>query len=433
MNIMSMQKKILFSFFLIILGYIILEIFSFGFYCLVKKQIFSFSRTINFSKQISLSDNTITSLNEAQSEVLHPYLGYVYNPEINSDGFTTFHKHPISQYGFIDDAPPFYSRANNKLIIGIFGGSVAYWFSVYGMDVLISELKKSPAFSDKEIVVVRVALGGYKQPQQLLSLNYLLALGAEFDIIINIDGFNEVALPPAENVPKNVFPFYPRNWFIKTQNMHDSNMLLIMNEINYIRNERVKWATSFSNRLFHYSVTASLLWKTYDRYLSSELAQNQIKLQEYRTNRQEMSYVVTGVSTHYLNEDEMYADLARVWKNCSLQMHRLCAANNVKYFHFLQPNQYLPGSKIMGEEELKQSFLADHPYRPGVEKGYPFLWAISKELTKNGVNFHDLSMIFANNNEMLYADQCCHFNQKGNDHLGEIIAKHIIDNFKDYK
>jgi hypothetical protein len=432
MKEMSLQRKILFSFFLVIAGYIILEIFSFGFYCLAKKQIFSFSRTINFAKQISQS-NIISSLDAAKPVILHPYLGYVYNPETNSDAYTDYHKHPISQYGFIDDAPPFHVRASNKLIIGIWGGSVAYFFSVYGTDMLISELKKFPRFSDREIVVVRVALGGYKQPQQLLALNYLLALGAEFDIIINLDGFNEVALPPAENVPKHVFPFYPRNWSMIANNTYDSNMLSFMNKINQLRSERIKWATSFSNRLYHYSVTLNIVWRAYDRYLSSELVQNQIALQKYRPNRQETPYVVTGASTHYLNENEMYTDLARVWKNCSLQMHRLCTANNIKYFHFLQPNQYVPDSKIMGEEELKQSFLVNHPYRAGVVKGYPLLRTISTELTKNEVNFYDLSMVFADNDEILYMDQCCHFHQRGNDLLGKIIGKSIVDSFKDEK
>jgi hypothetical protein len=38
---------------------------------------------------------------------------------------------------------------------------------------------------------------------------YLLALGAQIDVVVNIDGFNEVALPPAENLLKKVFPVYP--------------------------------------------------------------------------------------------------------------------------------------------------------------------------------------------------------------------------------
>ena len=35
---------------------------------------------------------------------------------------------------------------------------------------------------------------GYKQPQQLLVLSYFLSIGQTFDLVVNIDGFNEVAL-----------------------------------------------------------------------------------------------------------------------------------------------------------------------------------------------------------------------------------------------
>jgi hypothetical protein len=52
--------------------------------------------------------------------------------------------------------------------------------------------------------VVKATIGGYKQPQQLMALNWFMALGGEFDIVINLDGFNDVALPALENVPTRI-------------------------------------------------------------------------------------------------------------------------------------------------------------------------------------------------------------------------------------
>src|SRR4030095_13628597 len=40
---------------------------------------------------------------------------------------------------------------------------------------------------------------GYKQPQQLLVLSYFLSIGQTFDLVLNIDGFNEVALGSLNN------------------------------------------------------------------------------------------------------------------------------------------------------------------------------------------------------------------------------------------
>ncbi len=42
-----------------------------------------------------------------------------------------------------------------------------------------------------------------------MALNYFLSLGAHFDIVINIDEFNEVALPPGETFGEKRIPVLP--------------------------------------------------------------------------------------------------------------------------------------------------------------------------------------------------------------------------------
>jgi len=67
------------------------------------------------------------------------------------------------------------------------------------------------------------------------------------------------------------------------------------------------------------------------------ISRDELILQSYKPNVG--SYVATGPSYHYESESDMFKDLASVWKMSSIQMHRLCAANGIRYFHFLQPNQ----------------------------------------------------------------------------------------------
>ncbi len=55
------------------------------------------------------------------------------------------------------------------------------------------------------------------------------------------------------------------------------------------------------------------------------------------------AYAVTGPAYTYTTEDELYNDLVLMWKRSSLQMKALCDANNIRYYHFLQPNQYVEG------------------------------------------------------------------------------------------
>jgi hypothetical protein len=53
---------------------------------------------------------------------------------------------------------------------------------------------------------------GWKQPQQPLALSYFLSLGAKYDVVMNLDGFNELALPFLNNLRAGVYPFFPRLW-----------------------------------------------------------------------------------------------------------------------------------------------------------------------------------------------------------------------------
>ncbi len=43
-------------------------------------------------------------------------------------------------------------------------------------------------------MVLCFANGAHKQPQQLLILNYFLSIGQPLDMVINVDGFNEMAV-----------------------------------------------------------------------------------------------------------------------------------------------------------------------------------------------------------------------------------------------
>ena len=100
-----------------------------------------------------------------------------------------------NNFGFVSPHDfPFAKTRNNQFLIGIFGGSVAAWFCHVGTPRLLDTLKAQAFFKDRELVPLCFSHEGYKQPQQLLALTYFLSIGQQFDLVINIDGFNEVAL-----------------------------------------------------------------------------------------------------------------------------------------------------------------------------------------------------------------------------------------------
>ena len=148
----------------------------------------------------------------AEERILHPYLGYVMDPRLAQPGVQAADLDALSvELGFPRNHEAVIQPADpRRAVIGIFGGSVADMLSVGGADALRAGLARAPAFHGREIVLVSLAAPGYKQPQALMTLNYLLVLGAHFDAVVNLDGVNELALPEVELAPLGVAPFYPR-------------------------------------------------------------------------------------------------------------------------------------------------------------------------------------------------------------------------------
>ena len=103
---------------------------------------------------------------------VHPYVGFVEDPQANNvilplAGGEAVH---VSDYGYFDDdKPPIQKRGPDRVVIGITGGSVACYFTINGTRRLTEDLEKLPRFAGKQLIFVNLALGGYKEPQQLMS------------------------------------------------------------------------------------------------------------------------------------------------------------------------------------------------------------------------------------------------------------------------
>ena len=345
-----------------------------------------------------------------RKEVVHPYLGYVYDPSVEQS----------SPYG-ISDVSPIQRRSTDKVIIGIFGGSFADDIAYGASDVLAGLLKGH--FPGRQLVIVKSTIGGYKQPQQLLALNYFTAIGGEFDIVINVDGFNEIALPPLENVPQTN-PFFPRQWHLRMRTVPDRDFLATVGRIRFLDAMAARWADVFRTGPLRYSVTMNTIWRIGDQLLYNAATNARAELPQLPSGTNE--YSATGPPAAYATDDELYAALSRTWAESSFQMHALAAAKGIRYFHFLQPNQYLEGTKPIGDDERRIAIREDHPYAKSVRRAYPELRNRGRELAARGVTFVDLTNIFATNRDVLYQDNCCHVNDKGRRIVVEAIARTII-------
>jgi len=352
-----------------------------------------------------------------EGEEVHPFLGYVRDSMVSSSG---------SAVGEFRDLV--YEASPERMVIGIFGGSVAMHFANNAIDTLEQTLRTHPAFAGKEIRFISVTAGGYKQPQQLLALNYLLSIGAHFDVIVNIDGFNEVALAPIENVPQGVSPFFPRSWSIRTQSLPDASLIRLAGEEMFLQQRRSQWAQFFDASVLNISPSANFLWLAYDRMLQKDLYRTQMSMLTPAHADTLSGSVLPPPDAR--SQEELMRSLVLNWQRSSLQMKEICAANAIRYFHFLQPNQYLPLSKILTADEKRSAYSEESPYRPWVERGYPLLRQAGKELTAQGENFEDLTQLFARTRVSIYKDNCCHFNALGNDELGSAVGRFLLHSWE---
>jgi len=429
---LPLRKRILFSAIVFAMMACVTEIFSLVAYRLSNAHWYTWSMATverrNSLARCSTLDRSAEP-HDYNRQAVHPYLGYVEEPGWRGPRRKMYRflweetnvNH--SSDGFLSRQSVVQRRKQGTKIIGICGGSVAHFYYRQGIHSTLNELREHPDFRRSRFVVVCLALGGYKQPQQLMALNYVLAQGGELDLLINIDGFNEVALHSAENAKKNVYPLFPHSWYFRMGQVRDPLLLRLIGQ-SALLEEKIQTSVSlYGSRPLRLSPTCHLVWRARQRRLEHKHA---ALLRQMAIREENGGFDVTGPLFRPGSEREMYEHLVAIWQRCSHQLHALCKANDIQYFHFLQPNQYLEGSKRLSEEERILAFREDHPYRNGVVYGYPLLQQAGAELRSHGIKFSDLTQIFSEISEQIYTDDCCHFGPRGNEIMAHEITRAII-------
>ena len=326
---------------------------------------------------------------------------------------------------------PVTKKAPDVLNVVIMGGSVAKDVYTYTGERIKQKLRTVKTYTNRKINIVVFALGGFKQPQQLIALNYFMAMGAEYDIVINIDGFNEVVLPFADNLPNHVFPSYPRHWNIYSRKKLDSKVMLVMGK-QAVTNERIRRNKAWlAGSIFQNSNFALFIWKVAESKQKASIADLEIQLRNIMETS-ETDYQSTGIYTTVTDTLSFFREQAEFWRRSSRQIAQLGQSAGFEYFHFLQPNQYDEGSKTLTEQEMNIAFESGpFAYKDGAKIAYPLLREQGIMLKNEGVNFTDLSLLFKNEKRTVYNDKCCHFNQLGYEMIADQICREILSQVKD--
>lgn len=413
-----MKFKLIAIFFGLAIGLAAVELFSLGFYALTEGGLF-----YTEPRTAPALVGPEAAPGETVEHRLHPYFGFVKSsdPEhdVNNHGF------PAAPYDY-----PYVRQHENQVLIGVFGGSVAAGFAKHGQQRLIERLQQDPAFADKEFVVLNFAQGGFKQPQQLLILSYYLAIGQELDMVINLDGFNEVSLSNRNDAFGMDISMPSSDHMMALVNLIDQSTL---GEERIAALARITAGKAQLERISQRVGNARLastwfLWRQLFRIRSANVAKEQVAFQSLPAANRDQSVMAVYPPSEDLSGDDLYRRIAEEWADASIMMHTLLASRGVPYYHFLQPNQYDSG-KSFTAEELSTALTEDHPYRAGVEQGYPRLLDQAQRLRQSGVDFHSALAIFDNVSNTLYIDDCCHFNVTGNEILADFIADVIVSSW----
>ena len=415
----------------LVLLLVFLELGSLGWYFLKHKQIF-YTREKREDKSALGVNLEGVRLNQSIVERFHPFFGFIQNP---SPDFRPGFK--INNYGFISPYDyPFKKFKKNQFVIGIFGGSVASDFSIFQVQnkILPEYLKQVPGLQDKEFVILSFATGGYKQPQQLLILNYFLALGQELDLVVNIDGFNEVALSNLNN--KNQINLaMPSIQHISPLTSLANNSLSVkaMQATIRIKENKTRINEGLES-LQHCSLAAcDALTSVYVQNLVNNYRKDIIAFEKERSKKQkddEESVIYINKNKSILEDSAAFEQMSWNWAKSSIFMHKILSASNVPYFHVLQPNQYYQTKRVFGEAEKRIAFNKDTPYAKAVELGYPAILGKFPNLQKNNINILNGVKVFDKTKDAVYVDSCCHYNKAGEVIFSNYVGSSILESLR---
>src|SRR4029079_14471571 len=114
--------------------------------------------------------------------------------------------------------------------------------------------------SGRPVRVVDFAMGGYKHPQQLMTLVWIQSMGVQLDAVVLLDGFNDVVLPEAENRGSGVHPSYPRGWRSLIEPAVSGERLLTAGELRSVERLRARRAGLCAAQPWAWSPACHLAW-----------------------------------------------------------------------------------------------------------------------------------------------------------------------------
>lgn len=369
----------------------------------------------------------------------HPYFGFTLEREVSMLGFLADARtrRRLLVGGDADGGLPAWTRmrSNNfgffspvdypvtdpdAVLVGIFGGSAARMLALQGGPRLEQQLT---ALYGRPVRVLNFARGGFKQPQQAIVLAYFLLVDQRLDLVVNLDGFNDVALARL-NVQAGLDSSMPSIQHLQTLELlalgaTDPAAMRHLLSVAESRERETALERSLSRARFaaHYMLADLWRQRVQHRRRALEAAPPAPEDPPQHLISVAPPFAQAG-DVHGTEGDEK---LVSEWIRGSQLMAALARWRGARYLHVLQPNQYA-SRRSFSAQERKIAFNDASPYREHAAALYPLLRERGAALRQGGIEFRDATDVFVEVPEIVYADDCCHFNQRGNDLLADFVV-----------
>ena len=355
----------------------------------------------------------------------HPYFGYTGPYSLTSETRLTDNTNNLGFVQRQERLVPFTPEPDD-FVVFVFGSSIAAGLVLAprGNPPLRDNLQKLPQLKGKNVVVYSMAQGPQKQPQQLMELAFLLALGQHIDLVLNVAGTVEFT-SGLHNFESGIDPIFPDAAMLRplgrdlapvdssTADYFESRFRLFRDRAGvqlYVK--RVTEATSGLGYLKN-----RLILGYYSRNLANDLA-NYEKAVSRKGSWDELMSLDMSVS---VTKDNVMDAIFQSWLRCSDMMKLLAKANGAAFLEIVHPNPYHSRKKLTQSEQAVLD-LPPTSYLPrGASEGYRLIEQRADMLKSRGII--NAMTLFDDVTETVYIDSTGHLNRLG----GTLFNRFVTD------
>ena len=343
-------------------------------------------------------------------EEAHPYFGF----QLSQKWMKKYKADGINNYSFRSKHDfPYIKKGKNEFVIGVFGGSVAQFFLVDMLKGKHFETKlkeRFPYLKNKKIILLNMAMGGSKQPQQYFINSYFVKM---YDFVINIDGYNEIEANVPENRPVE-YPYYSE--ILYNQNIKRESLL---GEVSIHKKSLMSLNSYALNKSFFY--TSKLILHLLRKNKLNDIIEVNNEFQKISKRSSKKFY------GKEINLNELIVKRVEAWSRFSLLQSQILKANKIAHLFFLQPSLSFEKKTLSDNEKEIYNNKTNNYFKEIVDIGYPMLKNEISKLKLENVPYISLTDLFAGTSKSIYLDYV-HLNKVGH----KLMSDKIIESMNRY-